>query len=424
MKNKKRLMISEVANSARSSYNISISETRSAIDTSRTGNFADIAEFAQLMLVDESYAAARKQRIQALLQQKLDVVLRKDVNDPVAIEVRDALKTYLPQMIRQEELEKFVGNYYDTSVTVANVFVEVDIEAKMKIPTLRTLSTRNVSYELTTEKWKFNSKTGEIDIVPGDGTWVFLAQWSYGDVAGLASQCALNYVNKKYALESWPDLIDGVAWPILAFKSPDADAKNEEALKAATDAYFNARGQRTMMMFGNQSVEAINTNVNSNKMYEDLCRYVDTKYQISWLGGNLTSEITDGGSYAAASVQNSRLNGLLRADAKALESVFNEQLVPLFVKWNDYELERKNYPQIQFEFIDTEDTEMLGKSLTTFAGFLTQIMGTEFEVTNIVELGKKFGIDLKKKALPTSPTPQSTTEIQDACGTTKRRKKV
>jgi phage gp29-like protein len=92
--------------------------------------------------------------------------------------------------------------------------------------------------------------------------------------------------------------------------------------------------------------------------YETLCRYMDEMVSIAVLGENLTTSMTQGGSYAASKTHNQVRMEIVQADADLLSGTLNQTLIPWLV---DLNFPGAKPPTVWREVKEVEDLEARSK---------------------------------------------------------------
>lgn len=385
-----------------SQYAINLIDAQNSINQGKSGNFSSISSFALGMLTDAGYAAARSSRIESLLSRPTTVEFVDGTeSDPDVIEAKESFEKFLSKMLKKDSLESFVSWFYDVGNSIASIDANIDIAEKVKYPTLNSLSSYNLKWDINTEKYEFSAKdTTYINIEPGDGCWVVLNNWTYGKPCGIASQCLESWKKKEFYEQNLAEYINVQAFPVVVYnkKTLTQDNNQDEYDYQLANRTMEGRGTRVIICHGEDSVSSLNTSNGFDDQFQkhiDDCRKL---FQLAWLGGNLSQEISSGGSRAAAEVHSSRLNDIIASDAEKIQNVLNEQFFKWFFIWNHPDIPEKNWPKFKWIVKQPEDVEAFAGGINQFASFLSSMSSnTQFEVANIVDIAKKFGIELTKK---------------------------
>jgi phage gp29-like protein len=162
---------------------------------------------------------------------------------------------------------------------------------------------------------------------------VYRAGADWPERGGLLRVLAWIYLFKNYALKDWVSFCEVFGMPLrLGVYSPAATKEDREALiEAVTQLGSDAAGiisENTRIEF----VEAAGKVAGSP--YKDIVDLMNREISKAVLGQTLTTEVGEGGSYAAGLVHEGVRSDIVRADARALERTINRDLIRPLVKFN------------------------------------------------------------------------------------------
>ena len=141
---------------------------------------------------------------------------------------------------------------------------------------------------------------------------------------------------------------------------------------------------------------------NAFESFPKLLDYCNKRFSIHMLGQNLTTEISDKGSRAAADTHRGVERTKATADAKKLTTALRMQVVlPWFAFNHGGSLEDAPWPRWKTE--PPEDLKGRAEGQKTFGMALGEIGKAGFEVENVEELGEEYGLKLKPKEVAEPP---------------------
>jgi phage gp29-like protein len=161
---------------------------------------------------------------------------------------------------------------------------------------------------------------------------------------GLARASAWSYLFKNYSVKDWVTFAEVYGQPIRVGKyHPGATEPEKEILLRAV---ANIGSDAAAIIPQSMLIEFIdNTSKGSSTdLYERFCDFLDRQVSKAVLGQTLTTEVKDGGSYAAAKVHDDVRQDIKRSDARQLGACLNRDFVRPFIDLNIGP--QKAYPRI------------------------------------------------------------------------------
>lgn len=294
-------------------------------------------------------------------------------------------------------------------------------ETGTMVPDVQTWSTRNLRYDHIHEQWLVRVQGGtEVQVTPGDGTWLLYTPYGARRPASLAPWRGLSrwWLLKRYALHDWanyserqgngtevieeefPKASDGLSG--IAFQGEEGDSEKRRK-ELTADLRRLGRNSKIVLPQG-YKYKLVESKANTSETFEKQKSCADTAFAIALVGQNLSSEVNSG-SLAAAEVH-SRVEGrVIRDVAESLSTFSHDQVFPRYT-----ELNWGIGTQVPWAVYDTtppEDVKSKAEAQKTFAETLEQMRTAGFEVENAVELGAKLGMTLRKLS---DPNTKETTE--------------
>lgn len=226
-------------------------------------------------------------------------------------------------------------------------------------------------------------------------------------LGGLARSAMWAWVYKTHAQDNWASFAEMFGKPMILGKydagaqSNDLDVLKRAVRDFANDARATVPKDMILELLESGSKSA------SADLYERLCTYMDMQISKAVLGQTLTAD-SGGGSFAQGKVHNEVRFDLTKADAKALASTLNKQLIAPLVNLNIGL--GAPMPHIEFDVVEPED-------LTALSGQIVQLVqiGTRIPESWV---RKKWNIPETKDGDVllgiTSPTPAAPATVATA----------
>jgi len=172
--------------------------------------------------------------------------------------------------------------------------------------------------------------------------------------SGLAFLCAVGYMCKAWAWRDWMAFADVYGIPMRVGKyGAGATDKDIKTLIAAVSNLASDAGAVIPDSMRIEFEKAANT-AGAGEFFEKLATWWDKQISKAVLGQTMTAD--DGASLSQARVHDDVRMDLLRADARALSSTLNRDLIRPFV---DLNYGPGRYPKLVIEVAEPEDTAAL-----------------------------------------------------------------
>jgi Protein of unknown function (DUF935) len=369
---------------------------RRALDDQKLGNFDRICSLHTSLLGDESYSAALNKRINALIRSDLSFEAY-DVNEPGAQVAVDLCTRYSSVMMDESELQAALTDFGGEKL----FFGKVDVKAVdgLLLPCFRHLNPINLRFDQQEQRWIYRSAHGDMTVTPGDGCWVLITSWRPGYPVGFVSQLAEVWAYGTVAIRSWVDWCDNSGFPITKLKTPidgDADQRAQFVNDVATLQQRKVIETPQDKDGNGYDVEVIaSTAAEGYAGLKELVEWKRLMFQIAILGGNLSSEISDVGSHAAAETHMGVQRELVASDARLISSGLREQLLRVAVEWNVGSFVEP--PLMCWDVSPPQDPKARMEAINSFAQFLTTMASTGYIVDNVVELAESVGLQISAK---------------------------
>jgi len=195
--------------------------------------------------------------------------------------------------------------------------------------------------------------------------------------AGMLRPIVWLYLFKNYSLKDWVQFAEVYGMPLRLGKyKSDATEDAKAALKTALQQLgSDAAGiinEDTMIEFIESS-----QNKGTESVYKSLIEFSNREISKVVLGQTLTTEAGEQGSYALGRVQDLVRHDLIEADALALETTIDDQVVYPYVGFTKGFDQAKALPHFRFLFDPPEDTKAIAETIK-IAKDLGQPVSQEF----------------------------------------------
>lgn len=368
---------------------------RAAIHAQTNGDFSQVGALSRAMGMDSAYTAAVDKRSWSLIRSKTEVnqALCDDRDAPIADRIRDGVEYIWYHSCEDSVLQKIFRSYLETGVGVG--FIEWEMREGYYFPDIKYLPPDHLRYDSMTREWTYSFEDSfNHRVTPGDGNWVLLTQWTPGSAEGFVTSLGSNWLIKQYSLKDWIDGNSSYIDPI-AIVSEDENAAHtdEEDLDLLINEIQLQKRDRVLYMPQGHKVEFALENPSYNpEAFRGLIEYTDRKYQVSILGGNLSSEVTSSGGNRAASQTHAGIEQeIARTDAATLSHLLESQVFPYITDFNFGFKELS--PRIDWIIESGEDKASMASALSTALGILKEHFPDKI-VTNIDSLMEQFGLEL------------------------------
>ncbi len=213
------------------------------------------------------------------------------------------------------------------------------------------------------------------------------ARSGYDTRAGLLRVCAWMYLFKNYSIKDWVAFSEVYGMPLRLGKyDPGASKEDKEALIQAIRSLGSDAAGIISKSTEIEFVEAIRGRTEGN-IFRTLSEFCNREMSKAIVGGTLTSDVGEKGSYAASKTHNEVRLDLVKSDAWALANTIRMQLLRPLVGFNfgwDTPV-----PWFQFYLHEPEDLEKLSKVYKNLVE-----MGQPISAQHVSE---RFGVPLPEE---------------------------
>ena len=324
---------------------------RGVIDNAEQGNIEGLADLSEYMQRDSALSAALDRRVHDLLRCPFRISPFTSSKRDLA--VADAVRRFWPCMAQEVDLRQWVTSFHLMDFAPASVDLETIIDEDnnvWSVPKMRWRNPRYFYYDPGRVTWVDISYTGIIDVDVENGRHILATTWHMGKFPGYASKLAEDWLNKTFALRDFGEWRDLFAWPAIKGIVPAGGSDdNNEKTQFANELAGAVRNRVIMSQRDSQGNATYDAEVmplakgDEWKSFMEIVEYTDRKYQVAFLGGNVSSEVVDQGAKATAQAQLTSEIRMVQADNAALSQVLRDQLIRFFVTLNfGWDVDRKS----------------------------------------------------------------------------------
>jgi phage gp29-like protein len=292
--------------------------------------------------------------IYAVLQQRKSAVLKRNLN----------IK-YSGQNKELEELIKFVINYSDgffsalsslldavaTGYSVVQLYWdEVEFNNRKVIIPVRFEPNPFYWYKIENNKVFFIDDYGkEIEVI--DGKVIIHKNFQdayFPSGVPLLVKAWFPYFIKKNIPKQILLYIESFVMPTV-FARYEGNLSFEEQQKIL-DMLVNLQDIRAGIFTKNVEIDTLETKTSKTEDFLNVITWCENAISKVFLGGTLTAQLSDVGSYSASKVHYEVREEIAYFDAKNLAETLNTQLISKIIDFNFSESEIDEYPELEFDF--------------------------------------------------------------------------
>lgn len=302
------------------------------------------------------------------------------------------------------------------NIGLAEIIYEIDPELGVWIPHLDVKHPRNLRFDWEKRIWLLRvAKPGggalgswdteEIEIVPGDGRWLFYQPFGPSTpwLHGLVWPLALLFLAKAFAEYDWARRNEARGRAALVGETPEGSL--DEDRTAFAEHIAELREKLGIALAPGYKLSAIEFGADDHQSFDKRIQNADAAYAILILGQNLTTEVKSGGSYAAGRAQERVRQDYFEQDAESASTQLRQQLLVHYTRVRFGDIKKAPYPKW-----DTTPAESLVQKANILARAtegLDRLLQNGVDV-DLELYAKAFGIPLKSTKI-TRPQMATTT---------------
>lgn len=372
---------------------------KAAIASQRRGEFSQICQLADDMASDAAYSGPLQKRLNSLIRSEItfnaydEDHASQEEKDEYQL-IRNTVEKLFRLQVKQSTISNFLRSYLEVGIGLA--WVSWSEHDGVIYPEVEALPVEFLRYEPYSQKWKYQTQTGEVIVTPNDGNWIMLSKWQLGRAEGFAAQLGLNWIIRQYTINDWiyGNQIQNELVTIIG-ESSDAASLDEETRSEFVQRLQLEQSNRIIYKPSGFDLEFQPANPNYRpEAYADIDSQAIRMYQVTILGGNLSTEVTNtGGNRAASQTHYSVEKELSQSDGYALAECLNEQLLPYIALFNLGPEAAEIAPSMQWNVRPGESLTDTISALQAFAS-LSNMPIKGYRIGNLPEIAQRLGIDL------------------------------
>ncbi len=217
------------------------------------------------------------------------------------------------------------------------VWVERGATINRIVPKLRVWSPRHLRFDWTRRTWRLRVDNGtEIDITPGDGTWILFLP--YGDnrpwVHGAWNAISNWHLLKTYAIEDWGYYSSkNAGGHLVGVQKEDGKTSSKEKRKELADDLFAAQANSAIVPPPGFDIKIVESVANTWETFEKQKNAADLGMSVAILGQNLSTEVT-GPVSTGATLHGRVLQTFIDFDAESLTTCIHDQSLVWWAEFN------------------------------------------------------------------------------------------
>ncbi len=391
-----------------------IADTRAALCQHMMGVFEQSGQLMDALLGDPRVQATLGSRIGGLFGRS---VRFKPANDSLAAkEVRDAWEAHWPQFIGQESLQR--SAVYTVFMGFSHGQILWDTTGPVWLPYARPWHPRYSWFDWYTRHYVAISQDGVLPIFPGDGKWYghlpFGTEeaWKRGAVRATAQP----WMGRNFGTRDWFNYSELHGMPIRKAYTPAAADPVERSQFEASVAGI---GSTTTMLIPRgvdkdlgYDVELLEPSDGSWECFPGLVDRCDMDLVLAIKFQNLTTQITAGGSYAAAQAHGKGEVAQTSADNTAWRTTLRRDFVRPFALFNFGDPDLAPYTDFDVPEPAREDYSGNALAFQQLATAVAAFAQAGFKFTNEGEFlafaRSQFGVTLPRSFAIGDPPPAIT----------------
>jgi hypothetical protein len=261
---------------------------------------------------------------------------------------------------------------------------------------LRTLDPQFLRFDQFTNKYIFHAQEGELEVNPGDGTWILLAAGRRGWLRSAVRSLAIPWIAKQLTIRDWNRYNERHGLPIVKAMAPaiasesdrddfwdDLQDLNSEIV-AQLPTHLDENGARF-------DLELLEAKDGSWQTFKEHIARCDERFTIYLKGANLGTQVDGQGSRAAAEVHRGVELSKAKADATKFSTELRKQGLWPIISANveGFKFEITPWPKWQVE--PEEDNKLRADVLSTVSTAIDRMVsnGAPIDVDLLLE---QFGV--------------------------------
>lgn len=382
-----------------------VSSVKQALTSLENGIFGRAAQLVDVMTRDDRINGVVSTRIDALKGLQVEWEPGRGARaDEVAEDIEDRWLFMWPEAEAGQLL--FWGRMIGIGIG-QNVWHRSASEWR---PRLRVWHPQFLTYRWETQSyWLRTADAKEVEVVPGDGTWVVYAPYGLERpwMGALVRSLAVPWLIRQWAQRDrarWSELHGKGVWKGSV---PMSDADDQEKIDAFYEDIADLGREPIIILPRNgdgegYNLELLEANSRSWEGFASLISDMNTSIAIDVLGQNLSTEVKSG-SYAAASVHERVRQDKLESDAETLSTCAHDHTLAPWALYNYGDPNLAPWPRWKTE--PPEDRKLKADMLLTLSQSVVPLSAAGVDIRTVLQ---SMGLPLLDEPKPiTLPLPQA-----------------
>lgn len=389
-----------------------ISEVRQALRLHAEGDFTLSAQLVDSMGEDDVLPGVLEKWVDAVLGSDFELCPVESPNRQLSKRLADQFGPLWWDMFPESELDDFLRWYRMLGTSVA--VLDWARDASRWTPKLRVLHPQFLRRDQLKQQWIYSAQEGQLIVTPGDGKWILLSDGQRGWMRGAVRGLAILWIAKQLTIRDWNRYNERHGLPLIkAFAPAMADELDKEGFwedvrqlgaSAVADLPTHLGGPEAKQELS-YDLELLEAKDRSFDSFKEQLERADRRIIVFLLGSNLSTEINDTGSRAAAETHRGVEVSKATAAAKKLSTELRWQALFPACAYNVTSATLEVTPWPEWDTEPPEDTKVEAEDQELFGKALKALQDAGFDVENVDDLAEKRGLKLKKRPEPVAPVP-------------------
>ena len=199
------------------------------------------------------------------------------------------------------------------------------------VPRLEVWHPRHLRFDDASERWFIDTQSGEIEIAPGDGSWVMYTPggskrpWARGAWRGISRWWLL----KRFAITDWARHSEQAGGVKVATSDSGSESDRRQLMRDLATTGADA----SIAMPKGWLLDVVGVTANTFETFREQVDSANAAMAIALVGQNLSTEV-QGGSFAAAQVHQQVAHAVLRGQAETLSTCLHQQVLEPWAEFN------------------------------------------------------------------------------------------